>query len=45
MILGIWLCSDLQEYLAKAGKKKTIKITAMAIDGSNKKATIKIKLK
>ena len=21
MILGIWLCSDLQEYLAKAGKK------------------------
>ena len=29
----------------KAGKKKTIKITAMAIDGSNKKATIKIKLK
>ena len=29
----------------KAGKKKTIKITAMATDGSNKKATIKIKLK
>ena len=29
----------------KAGKKKIIKITAMATDGSNKKATIKIKLK
>lgn len=29
----------------KAGKKKTIKITAMATDGTNKKATIKIKLK
>ena len=32
-------------YKKKAGKKKTIKITAMATDGSNKKATIKIKLK
>ena len=29
----------------KAGKKKIIKITAMATDGSNKKATNKIKLK
>ena len=29
----------------KAGKKKIINITAMATDGSNKKATIKIKLK
>lgn len=29
----------------KAGKKKTVKITAMATDGSNKKATIRIKLK
>ena len=32
-------------YKKKAGKKKTIKITAMATDVSNKKATIKIKLK
>ena len=29
----------------KAGKKKTVKITAMATDGSNKKATIKIQIK
>ena len=29
----------------KAGKKKTVKITAMAADGSNKKATIKIQIK
>lgn len=29
----------------KAGKGKTVKITAMAMDGSGKKATIKIKLK
>ena len=29
----------------KAGKKKTVKITARATDGSNKKKTIKIKLK
>ena len=29
----------------KAGKKKTVKITATATDGSNKKATIKIQIK
>ena len=29
----------------KAGKKKTVKITTMATDGSNKKATIKIQIK
>lgn len=29
----------------KAGKNKTVKITAMATDGSGKKATVKIKLK
>ncbi len=29
----------------KAGKKKTVKITAIATDGSGKKATIKIKIK
>ena len=29
----------------KAGKKKSVKITAMAADGSNKKATIKIQIK
>lgn len=29
----------------KAGKKKTVKITAMATDGSNKKKTVKIKIK
>ena len=29
----------------KAGKGKTVKITAMATDGSGKKATIKIKIK
>ena len=28
-----------------AGKKKTVKITTMATDGSNKKATIKIQIK
>ncbi len=29
----------------KAGKKKTVKVTAMATDGTNKKATITIKIK
>ena len=29
----------------KAGKGKTVKITATATDGSGKKATIKIKIK
>ena len=29
----------------KAGKKKTVKITAMATDGTNKKATVTIKIK
>ena len=29
----------------KAGKKKTVKITAMAVDGSGKKATFKVKIK
>ena len=29
----------------KAGKKKVVKITAMATDGSNKKATVKIQIK
>ena len=29
----------------KAGKKKTVKITAMAVDGSGKKATVKVKIK
>ena len=45
---GIVLCIDEtagSEKTKKAGKKKIIKITAMATDGSNKKATIKIKLK
>ena len=32
-------------YKKKAGKKKTVKITTMATDGSNKKATIKIQIK
>lgn len=31
--------------LKKAGKVKTVKITAMATDGSEKKAVIKIKIK
>ena len=30
---------------SKAGKKKSVKITAMATDGSGKKATVKIKIK
>ena len=29
----------------KSAKSKTVKVTAMATDGSNKKATIKIKVK
>ena len=29
----------------KAGKKKSVKITAMATDGSGKKATVTIKIK
>ena len=29
----------------KSAKRKTVKITAMATDGSNKKTTVKIKIK
>ncbi len=37
--------SEEPEEKIAAGKKKTVTITAMATDGSNKKAVVKIKLK
>lgn len=40
-----WLNQSKIIQALKAGKKKTVKITVMATDGSGKKATISVKIK